>query len=282
MNLVACVGDIGSGKTTFLAMVGYNSDREILSNFHLNLEKCYIIEPMELITLGENKVVLLDEIYTWLEARVSSSFINRYVSYIIFQSRKRTIDIYGTMQLFSSADLRFRRMVNKIVKCERIPNRNKPKEEWDFKYSIMNVSNGRIRRFRVRYEKAKKYFPLFDTKEIIEPFDKESLELGVLKNRPKKLYDKIEEIALDLKGKYKKITHASLKMALLREGYDISYEPLIYALLKELEEEKELKEETSKEEEIFEEEKEEIIIEEKEEKRVNKKYDFDSDLFDYE
>lgn len=232
--LNAIVGDLGTGKTLFMTLIAVSSKREVVSNFRLDLPNYSHLDVVDLLDLGTNKDVLIDEAYTWLESRVSSSFLNRYLSYIMFQSRKRTIDIYTTEQLFGTIDVRFRDLVHKIVKCTRL-GIGKNKEIYDFKYEILDVYSDTVEMFVLTYKDALKYFPIFDTLEIVEPYNKESMEIEILKERPQKLFERIESIALNLKKELKNITHASVKVALLKRGYNLNYESLVYACLKDLE-----------------------------------------------
>ena len=228
MALYALLGEFGSGKSLYLVLEGCSSERDILGNFTLRLDNYTKIEPESLKNFGFNKLVLLDEIYLWLESRVSSSLINRFVGYILLQCRHRSIDVYGTLQLFSSVDIRFRAMVSKIIKCKRVRNKSRDSDLWDFRYDEINTYTGKVKTFKLRYNDALKYFPLYDTFEILESYDSESMELELLKRKPRKLYIKLVEIASIIKPKLEKITHASVSMALLKEGYDKSYERLVY------------------------------------------------------
>ena len=232
--LYAIVGEFGSGKTLYEVLVACSAEREILGNFTLRLDNYTKIDPIDLKEIGFNKLVLIDEIYLWLESRVSSSFINRYVTYILLQCRHRTIDVYGTLQLFSSVDIRFRATVHRIIKCRRIDNGNNDTDLWDFRYDIMNTYTGKIRKFILKYQDAIKYFALYDTYEIMESYDSEGLNLEILKKNPKKLYKRLGEIALEIKSNLDNITHDSVAIELLRLGYDIRYEGLVYSRLQRL------------------------------------------------
>jgi len=232
--LIGLVGDFGTGKTLFMTMVALASQRRVLANYHLSIDNYEYVEPLDLYqSMGFNCDVLLDEIYTWLESRTSHSFINRYVSYIIFQSRHRTIDIYGTLQLLSSADLRFRDLVHILVKCVRKDNGNADKDKWDFRYEFMKMENQQRWNKFLPYEDAKRFFNYFDTNEIIEPYDKDYLEYELLKRYPRKMHGKLSEIAEHVYKVKPEHTHQSLKLTLLELGYDARYEPLVYVLLKD-------------------------------------------------
>jgi len=222
---ISLIGNIGSGKTLFLAIIGKHSKREIFSNFQLNLPLYNELEIIDLLDLKNNIIVFIDEAYTWLESRTSMSTLNRYLSYIIFQSRKRNIDIYTTSQMFSSIDIRLRQQSDIIIECKRVNN--------DFLYTFKDSNNRIISKFILPYNKAKKYFPIYDTYEIVEPNHKQSLEYNLLQQYPNKLLEKVKEIAESIKNKIKKITHDSIKDTLLLNGYNTSYEKYIYLYLKE-------------------------------------------------
>ena len=223
---IAIIGNIGSGKTLFLAIVGKYSKRKIFSNFQLDLELYNELEIIDLLNLENNIIVFIDEAYTWLESRTSMSTLNRYLSYIIFQSRKRNLDIYTTSQMFSSVDIRFREQSDIIIECKRMNN--------DFYYTFKDFHNRKISTFILPFEKAKKYFHIYDTYEIVEPNHKQELEYNLLLQYPDKLLEKVKEIANNIKDKLgKRITHDSIKATLLLNGYKTSYEKYIYLYLKE-------------------------------------------------
>jgi len=223
--LITLVGPIGSGKTLLLTIIATDSIREIFSNYVIDLPLYKSLQVIDLLDLKNNINVFIDEAYTWLESRTSLSTLNRYLSYIIYQSRKRTIDIYTTCQMFSSIDIRFREQSNIIIECER--------KNDNFHYTFIQVGKNRISRFVLPWKNAKKYFHLYDTLEIIEPNQKQELEFKLLQVYPKQLLKKVKEIAEIIKPKIKRITHDSIKATLLLSGYNTSYEKYIYLYLKE-------------------------------------------------
>ena len=222
---IAVIGNIGSGKTLLLAIIGKHSKRRIFSNFQLDLPLYNELEIIDLLDLENNIIVFIDEAYTWLESRTSMSTLNRYLSYIIFQSRKRNIDIYTTSQMFSSIDIRLREQSDIIIECRIIDD--------GFQYTFRDSYNRKISTFILPYSKAKKYFSIYDTYEIVEPNHKQELEFNLLQQYPNKLLEKVKEIAEAIKDKIKKITHDSIKATLLLSGYNTSYEKYIYLYLKE-------------------------------------------------
>lgn len=231
--LIAVNGDFGSGKTLFLVLVACSVKREVWSNFKIKIDNYHKLDVEHLIDLGYNKEVMIDEAYTWMESRSSGSALNRYMSYLIFQVRHRTLNIYTTEQLFHSVDIRFRELAHRVVECSRV-NNGRGREYHHFRFDIWNTYDNSCCSWLANYNWAKKFFPLYDTFEIIDPFSKESLELEILKGSPRKLYDKIHSIAVDLKKELKTVSHSSVRMALLKNGYDGSFERLVYSCMKEL------------------------------------------------
>lgn len=233
--LVILLGDYGGGKTTRLVLEAVSWKGKIVGNMSLDLDNYTKIDPIDLKDIGFNCLVLLDELQTWLESRVSPSFRNRYITNIIDESRKRRINIYGTAHVFSSIDLRFRHNTHRIIRCSRIGKRKPDWEEWkdlrDFRYETINTYSGAVERKRLRYERAVPYFELFKTYELIKYPNQQQIELEVVKDNPEKLYYYIKAIAEKIKPNIKKITHPNVEMELLKNGFGLSFERLVYASL---------------------------------------------------
>ena len=98
--LVSVLGDIRVGKTLFTSILAKYSYGKVYANYKLDIPQYYKLEPTDLFKLPNNCEVFIDEAYTWLEARTSGADLNKCSSYILFQSGKRTINIYLTAQLF--------------------------------------------------------------------------------------------------------------------------------------------------------------------------------------
>lgn len=255
-QLHSVLGRKGSGKTLLLAMVGLDSNRPVYSNFKLNIKNYHPLTISTLLSMPENATILIDEAYTWLESRVSSAVLNRYMSYVIFQLRKTYSDMYLSAQKFHSLDRRARDETNVLIKCERKNNGVLPEDRlqdrlnekgykvpyyyfWDFKYSFMflddyNVENQEYvyQRYILRYEKATKYFDKFDTHEIIEPAFFESMELELLKDNPKRLFEKAKKVSNVIMKDVNEITRETIRIALIKNGFSDAYEPYVYNLIK--------------------------------------------------
>lgn len=223
--LISVLGNLGTGKTLFLAYISTKFNRKVYSNFELKNKFYEPLKVIDLLNLPNNIEVFIDEAYTWLESRVSSKALNRYLSYILLQSRKRTINIYITAQLFSTVDLRFREQSNILILCKKIDE--------GFHYKIFNRDNNSMKAVILPFEKAKIFYQVYDTYEIIEPFEKRKLEFQLISSDTELLLNTSKKIAFELHNKIKddKYTHQNVKLALLENGFEPQYEPYVYAFL---------------------------------------------------
>lgn len=226
--LIIILGNLGSGKTLLLTYLATKTKRKIFANYEIYLKNYNKLEVDTLLNLPNNIDVYLDEAYTWLESRVSGKALNRYLSYILLQSRKRTLDIYCTAQLFSTLDKRFREKADILIKCE--------KKNLGYKYWIYNMNQYTQKILLLPFEKAEKYYKVYDTYEIVEPYQKSSLEFTLLQSNTERLFKRAKEIAefiwKDIEGQKYGITHNSVKLALLKNGIFKGYEPFVYTILK--------------------------------------------------
>jgi len=188
--LIGAFGGFGSGKTLILASycchVANKPNYKVFTNFTVKHKNITIVEPIDLLNINPtdyNVLLGLDEVYAWLDSRMSQTKVNRFLSWIILQSRKRNMDIFYTAQLGSSVDLRLRDLTDIVIYCMRTSL--KPKA--DFVY-IMELNLGwsvRRAKFLLPYKKARKFFQYFDTREIVQPIEIERLKKELMKLRKK-------------------------------------------------------------------------------------------------
>ena len=223
MTLTNLVGRVGSGKTLFMTADAVNSDRSrILSNYAIQDDRYEDLLPEMLMDKALHDAnILLDEVYAWLESRTSGKDINRYMSYILFQGRKKDIDFYMTEQLLSSVDLRYRDLIDYTVKCKAIPNYKNP---IGFKYIIIDeLEQIAYPPMFLPIAEAAKYFHLYDSYQPISPIDDEMM-LKISKNKVSiiEIVDSIVDTLLNegMPGKIKKGVIADY---CLRNGYPKSY-----------------------------------------------------------
>lgn len=232
--LVSVLGDIRVGKTLFTSILAKYSYGKVYANYHLDIPQYYKLEPTDLFKLPNNCEVFIDEAYTWLEARTSGADLNKCSSYILFQSGKRTINIYLTAQLFSTVDIRFRHMSNIIVEVYKY------EDEELFEYNFYERVRGELifrNTWYLPFNEAEKYYDIYDTLEIVEPHTMKNLETKLIMSDGKKLFKKAKEIAkllkpeLDKSDKKNKYTHDAIKFELLKEDISLNYEKFVYLVL---------------------------------------------------
>lgn len=203
-------------------------DRPIYANYHLKMDNYRELKLADLLGFkNEQAIICIDEAYVLLESRNSMDIMNQYVSYILFQSRKRGLDFIVTAQLNSTLDLRYKELTDVFVAAN--------KTRAGFQYAIK--FGGRIKMFTLPPKQAEKIYGLYDTTELIIPErmhemvdEIENMDPEVLDKKVTACVKKIE--ALDELGDLKRVTHDDTKnwMLEVRER-SASIEPYVYARL---------------------------------------------------
>lgn len=241
-RLIGIYGKVGSGKTLFATRMCLKSTVPFVANYQIFkdkekeiLDKRYNpLEVEELISLKINPAkVVIDEAYAWLECRIANSNINRYMSYILFQSRKRGLDFIITAQLEDTIDNRFTKLCDYIVMAEQIRD--------GFLYWISDRRH--IRTFKISFKMAEFIWDRYKTEELIMPPQIENLrtQVEVLdRSKLKAKLDILEENYLSEYGSKYKITHALVDNFLLDANESDVYSSYLYArLLKAMQEKQE-------------------------------------------
>jgi len=222
--LINVVGDLGSGKTLFLCIYSFLSKKkQIYANFRIENKK---VKPFTIELLFRKDLkdcdILLDEGYIYLESRTSLKKSNLIFSYLLFQSRKRNINILTTSQLLNSIDLRFRNLADFIIRAHN-------KRDY-FKYEIYKTSGKKVNTIFLPYHKARPFFNKYDTLEVVSPSD----------ISPEFLNSKeIKKIGLKLKEEYLKDevfsklkpTKTNISSFLKIRKVSLFFTDILYALL---------------------------------------------------
>jgi hypothetical protein len=178
MTLVSILGDMGSGKTLLATYFALNDKRKVYSNYEIKIKNYRDLKPEMLAVMNEPSLIIIDEAYTWIESRRSGSDPNQFFSYILFQSRKREMDILLTNQLRSTIDVRFRNLTNYEIYAQHLP-------DIGFEYYLIKKSSFntyRPMRFILPYKLAEKIYPKYNSWELINPID-DNLLLSVSEDK---------------------------------------------------------------------------------------------------
>jgi hypothetical protein len=164
MPIRGYIGLLGTGKT-----LGAVTDAKDLHD-RLGLAvlaNCYIsfgerVNPLDILNMELEKCVLIiDEAYTVLDARVNSE-AGRLYGYFLKQSRKRDVYVFFTSQRFMDVDIRLRQITAEVYYCE--------KSETDKCFYYTVIEGGAVQDVKkLTFKEAKKIYPLYDTMEIIVP-----------------------------------------------------------------------------------------------------------------
>lgn len=228
--LIYIIGTKGSGKTLLEIYYALRTKRNIYSNIKIELPNYTKLEIIDLLDLPNKCIIIMDEIYNWLESRSSGADLNIYIGNILFHSRKTFLDIFGSAVMYSTADKRFRLQADIIIEAK--PRLNQYSDDFVYLYHYTNYNMTSV--FTLPYSEAEKYlFPLYNTYEKVESSRKSKLEYGLISQNPNHLLTKVKELSKFLKPQLNKITHDSIKMCLLLNGIHIGYEKYIYLYLKE-------------------------------------------------
>jgi hypothetical protein len=220
MALIVIAGDIGSGKTLLMTYMALKDPRPVFANYFIDRPGWNILTPATIERLNHPALILIDEGYVWLESRISSSLVNRYWSQVLFQSRKRQLDIVITCQLVSTIDKRFREMADLYIVAERKPE--------GFVYTCIKPGRKRVLRFMLTNEVAEQIFPRYDTMELVTSID--AFMVASCESEPEELNrvvnDLVEKLRSETKGQ--SVKRPYIEDFCLRHGFPAKFAKYIF------------------------------------------------------
>lgn len=174
--LIGIEGGLGSGKTVGMVRYLYKDfklGKKIYTNFklfkipykHIIIENILSNEDEQL----KNCTMGIDEITVFADCRVSSSKMNRVLSYFILQSRKRSVNVYYTTQNFEMVEKRILEHTNIYVMCKKLYDKNGNEINDYRQYTILDCMNWQDPKENTIIVKIKNYYSFYDTDEIIIP-----------------------------------------------------------------------------------------------------------------
>ena len=189
--MVGVLGTFGSGKTLLLVLLGRNNGEQykvllkrlgfgdevsglpfkVYANFHMKGAK--YISPEDFLEIqrveGFENLVLLQEVYAWLDARMSMTKVNRFLKTIVLQVRKRSMSIIWDAQLLRTVELILKESTDIMVECEKAKT---VEGERVFIYHVNWQPNLRTMRSAVmflREGEAERFWNEYNTYEIEQP-----------------------------------------------------------------------------------------------------------------
>jgi hypothetical protein len=228
--LTLIIGTLGSGKTLFATIIACHtpSSTNIFANYELRLPNYTPLEPELLMQKDTHGLIIIDEAYVWLESRTSGNKANRYLSYILYQSRKKGFNFILTAQNISSVDRRYREQADIIVLC----NNNAKKQRFEyFIYKKQFLSYLKAIRY-LSYANAEKYYKYYDTAQLVMPPAMKKLSYSFILNDNDKLDKLINKICSELHY-IDKITKDNIERELIKLDYPKELAKYVYAQLKQ-------------------------------------------------
>lgn len=162
MVLIAFIGELGAGKTlalTYLAWRNYNKGQTIYSNYHLSFPFKMIDSPEKIEEMREG-FFAADELWSWVDSRMSGAKKNKVISSILLKSRKRGINIGYTAQHLSQIDKRVRNITDFIATPQLSPN------ETMCRLTIYHATSGQI--IKMYKFKTAPIFKMYSTEEEVK------------------------------------------------------------------------------------------------------------------
>jgi len=209
---------------------GIQRIREVWANYNIAIPNFHLLHLVDILRLPNNIDVHIDEAYRWFESRLSMSYVNLMMSYLIFELRKRLMDVYVSVQMFSTLDIRLREQADKIIYCEP--------RSWnstdDFYYTIETKVPFSREEFCILYDDAIPIFEMYDTFEILPLRNQKAIEFTLLEDDPDMMLPKIEEIIETIKPTMNKITKESVRAQLTLNKIYQGYAPMVWLFMKEL------------------------------------------------
>lgn len=163
---------LGCGKTAFLTWLAkryHDHGVKVFANYRVKFPEA-TIAPAEILLMRNhsNCIILIDELWTIIDSRQSTSGENMFLNRVILTSRKRGVTIAGTSQMPHMLDKRFRDIADYRVLCER---RGRPQDKRAMIKAHIGVWNLKAKRMlsvRTRRFRVADVCHLYDTDEEIE------------------------------------------------------------------------------------------------------------------
>lgn len=235
-KLILILGDRGSGKTLLLSRFLLKNVQPFFSNYKIyeddektKLHHLYNeLHPEELLHLDMSpKKVAITEAYEYFESRLGMGSFQRYMSYVVFQSRKRKMSFLIDTQLDDTIDKRFTKLCDYIIIAE---------SDYDgFHYYCSDKK--KIVQFDIPFKSAEKIWNKYDSWEVVTTPQIENLGKQIEVTNKTKLKERLAELENIFYSEYgenfpkNKITHAVVENFLLEQNENDVYSNFLYAKL---------------------------------------------------
>jgi hypothetical protein len=122
MNVILGIfGELGTGKTLLASILGYVFSKKYIVYANYHLKNTHYFDPSDLKQFlkiflntekNKNYIFIFDEFYRYIDSRRSMNEKNIIYSALLFQTRKKNINMIYTAQDIYSIDVRIRQITN--------------------------------------------------------------------------------------------------------------------------------------------------------------------------
>jgi hypothetical protein len=179
MSITGFVGNPRQGKTQGMIMTNYLDYLKGRTVYSYKLKPTSYRFPFKVINVNDILSfdmppgnLMLDEVHTLIDSR-NPTQLSRLLSYFWTQSGKRDVKLSYTAQLESMVDLRLREIAGVVFKTQKVYSINRvqhKKRIKGFRYYKVEGEEYKNPKF-VPIEKAKHYFDLYNTYQVIMPLE---------------------------------------------------------------------------------------------------------------
>lgn len=162
--LVGIMGKMGTGKTLsqtiLLSYLHHVTGVPLAANYKINLKKASVVTNLMEIEKKTSEVFGFDEIWLSADARMWAD--NVKLTQWVNQTRKKKMIVFYTTQHIRQVEMRIRNATDVLIVCEK-----DAQGHWltfiDYQYKTIG------RRYLIPHEVARKFYPLYDTYEVLKP-----------------------------------------------------------------------------------------------------------------
>lgn len=210
-------GHLGMGKSllaVIIAKTACDSGTRVICNFSTTFAEQY--EYKTFLRGGYHDcMIIIDEVYQYVDSRSSMSDINQFFSYILFQSRKLRIELIIIAQEINTVDIRYRLLLDNIITCYKTTK--------GFYFIREKADKSKTGTVFLPFEKAEPFFSMYNTNEVIFEHDLQYKD-------PDQLLEESKDIAVMLVNSHQnqKISKSLVNIHVLEHKLDKKQASMIY------------------------------------------------------
>lgn len=232
MTVTIILGNRGSGKSLLATYVAMSDSCQVMANYKIKIPNWRPLTPSNIMEINQPTHMIVDESYMEFNSTNSSSKKNQFWQTLLFQSRKRKVDITVVSQLARRVDINFRDLAEIVILARNLSDYDPTGETIvypRFGYTAYVISDVDVTdpiEFTLEGEEAWKAMNAYDSDERIGILDDDLLAMvdkSVLLPKVDALADQIYK-----ENNGRKLTKAVITDYLTREGHGKTIIDMVY------------------------------------------------------